>query len=107
MVSKHGEPLFVALPFNDAMLQAGVSVALADKMVMGGELSVAAGAKLAGLPYARYLQNLGALGYSMLDDDGTHGVNLPAELSALEQHLSANVGQTMTTKAVNKTSKLV
>ena len=107
VVSKHGKPLFVALPFNDAMLLSGVSVALADKMVMGGELSVAAGAKLAGLPYARYLQHLGAMGYSMLDDEDANGVNLPAELSVLQQYLRVNAGQTKTTKAVKKTSKLV
>ena len=106
VVSKHGKPLFVALPFNDAMLQAGVSVALADKMVMSGELSVAAGAKLAGLPYARYLQHLGAVGYSMLDEEDAGSVNLPAELSVLQQHLRVNVNQTNTTKAVKKTSKL-
>ena len=86
VVSKHGKPLFVALPFNDAMLQAGVNVALADKMVMGGELSVAAGAKLAGLPYARYMQHLSSLGYSMLDDTP----ELSAELAVLQRHMAAH-----------------
>lgn len=79
VVSKHGKPLFVALPFDDALLQAGVSVALADKLVLNGELSVAAGAKLAGLPYAHYLQHLGHLGYSMLAE-----ADLDAELAALK-----------------------
>ena len=60
VVSKHGKPLFVALPFNVDLLKSGVNVALADGLVRQGELSVAAGAKLAGLPYARYLQHLGA-----------------------------------------------
>jgi prevent-host-death family protein len=85
VVSKHGKPLFVALPFNDALLTSGVSVALADKMVLQAELSVAAGAKLAGMPYARYLQHLGALGYSMLDDDA----DMAAELATLQTHLAA------------------
>lgn len=79
VVSKHGKPLFVALPFDDAVLRSGVSVALADRLVQSGELSVAAGAKLAGLPYARYLQHLGALGVSMLDESA----DLSAELAAL------------------------
>jgi len=52
VVSKHGKPLFVAVPFTDALLSAGVSVSLADKLVQSGELSVAAGAKLSGMPYA-------------------------------------------------------
>jgi prevent-host-death family protein len=68
VVSKHGKPLFVAVPFTDALLAAGVSVALADKLVQSGELSVASGAKLAGMSYARYLQHLGAMGYSLLDE---------------------------------------
>jgi prevent-host-death family protein len=84
VVSKHGKPLFVALPFNDALLTSGVSVALADKMVLQAELSVAAGAKLAGMPYARYLQHLGALGYSMLDESA----DLAAELATLQTHLA-------------------
>ena len=85
VVSKHGKPLFVALPFNDALLKSGVNVALADKLVLQAELSVAAGAKLAGLPYARYLQHLGALGYSMLDES----TDAAAELALLQSHLSA------------------
>ncbi len=68
VVSKHGKPLFVALPFDDALLDAGVAVALADKLVQSGELSVSAGAKLCGMSYAHYLRHLGALGVSMLDD---------------------------------------
>ena len=82
VVSKHGKPLFVAMPFTDELLKSGVNVALADKLVLQGELSVAAGAKLAKLPYARYLQHLSLLGYSMLDEAGDMG----AELELLEQH---------------------
>ena len=84
VVSKHGKPLFVALPFNDALLKAGVSVALADKLVLKAELSVAAGAKLAGLPYARYLQHLGTLGYNMLGESG----DIDVELALLQRYLA-------------------
>ena len=93
VVSKHGKPLFVAMPFNDALLKAGVSVALADKLVLKAELSVAAGAKLAGLPYARYLQHLGALGYSMLDEAS----DTDAELALLQRHLSPDQSDKPTT----------
>ena len=93
VVSKHGKPLFVAMPFNDALLKAGVSVALADKLVLKAELSVAAGAKLAGLPYARYLQHLGALGYSMLDEAN----DIDSELALLQRHLSPDQSDKPTT----------
>ncbi len=85
VVSKHGKPLFVALPFNDDLLKSGVNVALADKLVLQAELSVAAGAKLAGLPYSRYLQHLGALGYSMLDES----TDMDAEMALLQGQLPA------------------
>ena len=81
VVSKHGKPLFVALPFDDAMLAAGVNIALADKMVQNGELSLGAGAKLAGLPYAVYMQHLGSIGYSMIAEVG----NFEDELELLKQ----------------------
>ena len=68
VVSKHGKPLFVALPFDDALLNAGVNIALADSLVQRGELSVGAGAKLAAVTYSAYLQHLGTIGYSMLSD---------------------------------------
>ena len=79
VVSKHGRPLFVALPFDDSLLKAGVHVALADKLVQSGELSVAAAAKLAGMPYARYLQHLGGLGVSLFAEG-----DLASELEALK-----------------------
>lgn len=78
VVSKHGKPLFVALPFDDLLLRTGVAVALADKLVQSGELSIAAGAKLASMPYASYLRHLGELGVSMLDSH-----DLSAERDAL------------------------
>ena len=83
VVSKHGKPLFVALPFDAALLKAGVNVALADMLVQTAELSVSAGAKLAAMDYASYLRHLGTLGYSMLDDEA----NLDAELALLQDRL--------------------
>jgi prevent-host-death family protein len=101
VVSKHGKPLFVALPFNDALLASGVSVALADKLVVQAELSVASGAKLAGMPYARYLQHLGTLGYSMLDD----AADMTAELATLQQHLATKLVSKPITKPTTKPKK--
>jgi prevent-host-death family protein len=79
VISKHGKPLFIALPFDDAMLKAGVVVALADRLVQAGELSVSSGAKLAAMPYARYLQHLGKIGYSMIETN-----DLSVELDVLK-----------------------
>ncbi len=43
-------------------------ISLTDKLVNRGDISVSTGAKIAGLPYADYLRNLSANGYSVLDD---------------------------------------
>ena len=99
VISKHGKPLFVALPFDDAMLKAGVNVALADKMVQLGELSVSAGAKLAAMDYASYLRHLGAMGYSLLDEQ----TNYDAELALLGK--SARPKQHRKTRTTTRSRK--
>jgi prevent-host-death family protein len=78
VVSKHGKPLFVALPFDDRMLACGVSIALADRLVQSGELSVGSAAKLAAMPYAQYLQHLGSIGVNLFETDA-----LDAELDLI------------------------
>lgn len=80
VVSKHGKPLFVAVPFTDALLDAGVHVPLADQMVLRGELSAAAGAKMARQPCAHDLQHLSARGYSVLDGCGGRMGRRPQDL---------------------------
>jgi prevent-host-death family protein len=83
VVSKHGKPLFVAVPFNDALLMSGVNVALADNLVHKGEISVSVGAKLAMMPYDRYLRHLGQQGYSFMAED-----NFAEELAGELKHLT-------------------
>jgi antitoxin (DNA-binding transcriptional repressor) of toxin-antitoxin stability system len=82
VVSKHGKPLFIAVPFDETLLSAGVNVALADKLVFAGDLSVGAGAKLATMAYADYLAHLGRQGYSMISPD----IGLEDELRILAQN---------------------
>ncbi len=72
------------MQLNDAAHTFGIGASLGDQMVLRSELSVSAGAKLAGMPYARYLQHLGTLGYSMLDES----VDMQAELATLQSHIA-------------------
>jgi hypothetical protein len=72
------------MQLHDAAHTFGIGASVGDQMVLRSELSVSAGAKLAGMPYARYLQHLGTLGYSMLDEP----VDMPAELATLQSHMS-------------------
>ncbi len=80
-MSRFGQPPFIAVPFDETVLSVGVNVALADKLVFAGELSVGAGAKLASMAYADYLSHLGRQGYSMIDPE----VDLEAELRVFSQ----------------------
>jgi hypothetical protein len=72
------------IQLHDASHTFGIGASLSDQMVLRSELSVSAGAKLSGMPYARYLQHLGTLGYSMLDESA----DLQVELQTLQNHIA-------------------
>jgi hypothetical protein len=72
------------MQLGDASHAFGIGASSGDQIVLRSELSISAGAKLAGMPYARYLQHLGTLGYSMLDES----VDMSVELATLQGHMS-------------------
>jgi hypothetical protein len=72
------------MQLDDAAHTFRIDASLGDLMVLRSELSVSAGAKLADMPYARYLQHLGTLGYSLLDES----VDMSAELATLQNHVT-------------------
>lgn len=49
VVTKHGHPVFVAVPFDDALLDEGVGISLALNLFGDGKLSLDEAAKFAGL----------------------------------------------------------
>lgn len=55
VVTKRGQPLFVAVPFDDALLQGGVKRSLALKLVAEGIISQGKGAELAGMNRVEFL----------------------------------------------------
>ena len=79
LVTRHGQPLFVSVPFTDDLLEAGVHTAMAVSLFKNGELTSARAAKLARMSLAQFLAHLGDQGIAVLDHD-------PAEL---EQELAA------------------
>lgn len=74
LVTRHGQPLFVSVPFTEDLLQAGVHVALAVGLFKGGELTSARAAKLARMGLPQFLAHLSAQGIAVVDHD-------PAELA--------------------------
>lgn len=71
LVTKRGRPLFVAVPFDDVLLQGGVRRSLALRLVADGVVSQGKGAELAGLSRGEFLDLMAA--------HGIPAVNYPVE----------------------------
>jgi len=61
IITKHGQGVFVAMPFDEATLRSGVRVALAVKLFDEEALSLGKAAKLAGVAQSDFINHLGAL----------------------------------------------
>ena len=61
VVTKHGRPVFVAVPFDETMIREGVKVALAVKLFDSEVVSLGKAAKLAGMSQSEFIDHLGAL----------------------------------------------
>lgn len=67
IVTKRGRPLFVAVPFNEALLRQGVTIALAAKLYQDEILTLARAARLAGLSVEAFIEKLGQSGVTLVD----------------------------------------
>lgn len=66
VVTKHGTPVFVALPFDDTLLQEGVGVALAIKLFDEEYISLSRAAKMAGRSVSEMIDLLGRHGIPVI-----------------------------------------
>ena len=78
LVTRHGQPLFVSVPFTHELLEAGVHTALAVGLFKEGALTPSRAAKLAQMSLPQFLAHLSDQGIAVVDYD-------PAEL---EQELA-------------------
>jgi prevent-host-death family protein len=67
LITKHGRPAFVAVPFDERLLSLGLHRALALNLVESGQMSVARAAKVAGLPLEEFIELLGRNGIPAVD----------------------------------------
>ena len=74
LITSHGQPLFISVPFTDDLLEAGVHTALAVNLFKSGEMTSGRAAKLARMSLPQFLAHLSAQGIPVIDHD-------PAELS--------------------------
>ncbi len=66
VVTKHGTPVFVAVPFDETLLREGISVALAIKLFDEERISLGRAAKLAGLSVSEMIDTLGRHGIAVI-----------------------------------------
>ncbi len=62
VVTKHGKPVFVAVPFDDVVLEAGIIPALAAKLYAEEVMSIGKAAKFAGFSVAEFTELLAKWG---------------------------------------------
>jgi prevent-host-death family protein len=67
LITKHGRPAILALPFDRCLLDQGVHRALALRLFEGRQLTLAQAAKVAGLTLDAFIDLLGSLGVAAVD----------------------------------------
>lgn len=66
VVTKHGTPVFVAVPFDETLLREGVSVALAIRLFDEERISLSRAARIAGLSVGEMIDVLSKHGISVV-----------------------------------------
>jgi predicted HTH domain antitoxin len=82
LVTRHGQPLFVSVPFTDDLLQMGVHTALAVSLFKTGDITSARASKLARMSLPQFLAHLSDQGIAVVDYDPGE---LAQELAAFDQ----------------------
>ena len=66
LITKHGRPVFLAIPFTEELLALGLRPALAVYLYREGSLTLAKSAKLAGHPLEGFIALLSKLNISII-----------------------------------------
>jgi prevent-host-death family protein len=67
LITKHGRPALLALPFDDRLLRCGVARALALHLFEARYVTLARGAKLADMSVEEFIELLGESGIDAVD----------------------------------------
>jgi prevent-host-death family protein len=82
VVTKHGKPVFVAVPLDERLLEDGLRIALAVKLYEEDVLGLAKAARFAGLPTEAFLEYLKKHGVAAVRYTAA---DLDAELASLRR----------------------
>src|SRR5438046_6384571 len=77
LITKHGRPVFLAVPFSEELLESGLRTSIALKLYQEEAISLGKAAKLSGHSTESFIEKLGKLGIPV--------VNYPA--SEIKQEL--------------------
>ncbi|HEY8019926.1 MAG TPA: type II toxin-antitoxin system prevent-host-death family antitoxin [Thermoanaerobaculia bacterium] len=69
LITNHGRPAILALPFDEWLLSHGVNRALALHLVEAGQVGIYQGAQIAGLALEDFIALLGQAGVAAVDYD--------------------------------------
>jgi len=89
LVTQDGLPLFVSVPFTEALLQAGVHHALAVNLFKSGDLTPNRAAKLARMSLPQFLEYVSAQDIAVVTHEAGE---LEQELAAFDAHGRARLG---------------
>ena len=67
LVTKHGRPAFLAVPFDKTVIDAGARCAVAAHLIEQGTVTLAQAAKIAGLTVEELLDTLRGTGVTVVD----------------------------------------
>lgn len=67
LVTKHGQPVFVAIPLDSLVLEHGVKVALAISFFKEKALSLKRAASFAEMPLAKFMRTAGGAGVPIIE----------------------------------------
>lgn len=67
LITKHGRPVFLAVPFGEDLLELGLRPALAVKLYKEETLNLEKAAKLAGCSLVDFIDRLGQLGIPVVN----------------------------------------
>lgn len=80
LVTKHGRPAFLAVPFDERLLALGVHRAVALNLFESGRVTLVQGARIAGLSAEEFIELLGEAGIPAVEYPPDE---LTAEVAAL------------------------
>lgn len=67
LITKHGKPTLLTIPFDKSVLSFGVHRSLALNLFSSGQLTLAQAAKLAKMPMEKFISLLGEAGIDAVD----------------------------------------